>query len=660
MGSAGAPGQDNGAMSDDCDRLLEEMALPEKSDPFAGQKDASASEGIVCGAVVMDARIATHMWAQAALSGWRSTAVEAAASSAVVDGYWLQRREMVVIQAETPCLAAGEEDERHPRELLVGDVELKCMGRDVVFSLATVMPHASAKTKVSQVKQVLLNELFGTEAGDRPCGVDKRLMLVIAGSVLQDDALFLDSVSVAGKGGGGEGRFPHTVHVVVIDPSPHQAAIVKSNVAAETEAAEKEATAVETAAAADTAARARAEAIQEAVAPKTTVNAKTEAEQAPSDRMVELGLGQAACAASVSGSSPANVQATAATVEAAAGEPVAFLLEREAKVVEAAEIGKKDTFADAVQVVPLPAPFSQGSSGGEHRDRKAADGAEAMEGVVVGSGRDVIRVELDFWATLEDDENADEEVFEILAATDATMQELVTAANARLVQQPVGPTLVHGRCVRELEFGGRVLAQTDSLAQLMRVVSCATRDAWIAHVRPLVLRPRLSPVIDVPPVSLVRSIREAGGERGAGTRSEQGGESAGATTAAEGAHENAGRNEREEQQHSPRDPSRAEVAAAAIAANGVEVREEPSAPAVTSASVAVISPAQRAVTGVAASAPVKSISGAAASKKRLVAVVLKDVLGGRADLEMSVPPNLSVAELKGKLCMAYRDSPAPV
>lgn len=646
-------------MSDDCDRLLEERTLPEKSDPFAGQKDASASEGIVCGAEVMDARVATHMWAQAALSGWRSTAVEAAASSAVVDGYWLQRREMVVIQAETPCLAASEEDERHPRELLVGDVELKCMGRDVVFSLATVMPHASAKTKVSQVKQVLLNELFGTEAGNRPCCVDKRLMLVIAGSVLQDDALFLDSVSVAGKGGGGEGRFPHTVHVVVIDPSPHhaetEAAIVKSNVAAETEAAEEEA--VETAAAADTAARARAEAIEGALAPKKTANAETEAEQAPSDRMVELGLGQAACAA--------KAQATAATVQAAAGEPVAFLLGREAKVVQAAEKCKKDAFADtgAVQVTdfPLPAPFSQGSSGaGEHRDRKAADGAEAMEGVVVGSGRDVIRVELDFWATLEDDENVDEEVFEILAATDATMQELVTAANARLVQQPVGPTLVRGRCVRELEFGGRVLAQTDSLAQLMRVVSCATRDAWIAHERPLVLRPRLSPVIDVPPVSLVRS-REGGGERGAGTRSEQGGASAGATAAAQCAHENAGRNEREEQQYSPSDPSRGEVAAAAaIAANGVEVREEPSAPTVTAASVAVIAPAQRAVTGVAESAPVKSITGAAASRKRLVAVVLKDVLGGRADLEMSVPPNLSVAELKGKLCMAYRDSPAPV
>ena len=90
------------------------------------------------------------------------------------------------------------------------------------------------------------------------------------------------------------------------------------------------------------------------------------------------------------------------------------------------------------------------------------------------------------------------------------------------------------------------------------------------------------------------------------------------------------------------------------------MREEPSAPTVTAASVAVIAPAQRAVTGVAESAPVKSITGAAASRKRLVAVVLKDVLGGRADLEMSVPPNLSVAELKGKLCMAYRDSPAPV
>ena len=120
---------------------------------------------------------------------------------------------------------------------------------------------------------------------------------------------------------------------------------------------------METEAAAGTAARARAEAIEGALAPKKTANAETEAEQAPSDRMVELGLGQAACAA--------KAQATAATVQAAAGEPVAFLLGREAKVVQAAEKCKNDAFADtgAVQVtdVPLPAPFSQGNSGAGDR-----------------------------------------------------------------------------------------------------------------------------------------------------------------------------------------------------------------------------------------------------------------------------------------------------
>ena len=47
------------------------------------------------------------------------------------------------------------------------------------------------------------------------------------------------------------------------------------------------------------------------------------------------------------------------------------------------------------------------------------------------------------------------------------------------------------------------------------------------------------------------------------------------------------------------------------------------------------------------------------SGKRMVALVVKDVLGGRADLELQVAPNLSVGELKGKLCMEYHDSPAP-
>jgi hypothetical protein len=45
--------------------------------------------------------------------------------------------------------------------------------------------------------------------------------------------------------------------------------------------------------------------------------------------------------------------------------------------------------------------------------------------------------------------------------------------------------------------------------------------------------------------------------------------------------------------------------------------------------------------------------------KRVVSVVVKDVFGGRADLELHLPPSLSIAELKGRLCMAYNDSPVP-
>ena len=45
--------------------------------------------------------------------------------------------------------------------------------------------------------------------------------------------------------------------------------------------------------------------------------------------------------------------------------------------------------------------------------------------------------------------------------------------------------------------------------------------------------------------------------------------------------------------------------------------------------------------------------------KRLVSVVVKDVLGGREDLALQLAPSLSLAELKWRLCMTYPDSPIP-
>jgi len=45
--------------------------------------------------------------------------------------------------------------------------------------------------------------------------------------------------------------------------------------------------------------------------------------------------------------------------------------------------------------------------------------------------------------------------------------------------------------------------------------------------------------------------------------------------------------------------------------------------------------------------------------KRVVSVVVKDVVGGRADLGLQLPPDMSIAELKGRLCMSFSDSPAP-
>ena len=45
--------------------------------------------------------------------------------------------------------------------------------------------------------------------------------------------------------------------------------------------------------------------------------------------------------------------------------------------------------------------------------------------------------------------------------------------------------------------------------------------------------------------------------------------------------------------------------------------------------------------------------------KRVVSVVVKDVVGGRADLGLQLPPDMSIAELKGRLCMSFCDSPAP-
>ena len=61
----------------------------------------------------------------------------------------------------------------------------------------------------------------------------------------------------------------------------------------------------------------------------------------------------------------------------------------------------------------------------------------------------------------------------------------------------------------------------------------------------------------------------------------------------------------------------------------------------------------------AATSGIPNESAMPATGKRMVALLIKDVLGGRSDLRLQVAANLSVGELKGKLSMTYYDSPAP-
>ena len=80
---------------------------------------------------------------------------------------------------------------------------------------------------------------------------------------------------------------------------------------------------------------------------------------------------------------------------------------------------------------------------------------------VVGHGESIIRVEIDLG---EEDESEDEDAFEMLVGISTRTEEILTAANARLGD------LKTGSMVSVLEFGGRALAPSDSLQEIMRSV----------------------------------------------------------------------------------------------------------------------------------------------------------------------------------------------
>lgn len=177
-----------------------------------------------------------------------------------------------------------------------------------------------------------------------------------------------------------------------------------------------------------------------------------------------------------------------------------------------------------------------------------------------------------------------------------------------------------------------------------RVVSAATRQAWIARERALVLGARLAPAATAlcTPVDNAVAVRTE-------TVLRRGEENAPAQGAGEHVMVREG-------------PDNMSGAALHVPqAQHSHVRNAPESPPMTR-------PEALATNG-AGDASVPSWSGAdegaqgprqkSARTKRLVSLIVKDVLGGRQDIALQVAPNLTLAELKGKLCMAYQDSPAP-
>lgn len=184
-------------------------------------------------------------------------------------------------------------------------------------------------------------------------------------------------------------------------------------------------------------------------------------------------------------------------------------------------------------------------------------------------------------------------------------------------------------------------------------MSAPTRQAWIARERALVLGARLSaPNSPSPQVIAARA-----GVNGAATVS-----AATLEGAPTGRRTEAGRAESSGEHELGRQESDLCQPACASSLCEENMPREQNLPISTSQASAAATTAASGEGGAIAC----GADGAAGRRrqqssraKRLVSIVVKDVLGGRRDIAIQVAPNLTLAELKAKLCMAYQDSPAP-
>jgi hypothetical protein len=285
--------------------------------------------------------------------------------------------------------------------------------------------------------------------------------------------------------------------------------------------------------------------------------------------------------------------------------------------------------------------------------------------------------------------DSEEQFLELLVRSDTQMEELMSAATARL-----GEFGKRGWSVSVLEFGGRALGPKDSPSQLMRVVSAATRDSWIKRLRPLILRARLSPApicssVTTPTTSLASHTASSSAQNASdmlesrvlGEKERERGDSKEERARAASMQEEEEptarpqRPEHQSRQH-PLQPTQAHALASPLEAQEEEASEAgvggggraceaavtASPPANAFSRASELAPPG--ATGALCSAsppPLAAVSGRDMGSlgKRVVSVVVKDVFGGRTDLELHLPPSLSIAELKGRLCMAYNDSPVP-
>jgi len=245
-----------------------------------------------------------------------------------------------------------------------------------------------------------------------------RIMLVLAGKVLKDDAPLLKSASGSSLvGTGALGDPAHdVVHVVLVKGASAPGGEERQNAAA--------------------------------VPPHTPAPSLA----APPPPPLDLPPGQT--------SEPAR-PALPSLKQAEAGVAVGVI-----GTLAGAEGGGRPGAVAAVAAAPGATPVLLEPQGRDVAPATSAAGGAGEE--VFGTGGNVIRVEIEVSAdgggdSEEEEEEEEEETLAMLVATSVTIGELMAAASARLVSCGRG-----GQCVESLEFGGRVLAASDALSLLLR------------------------------------------------------------------------------------------------------------------------------------------------------------------------------------------------